>query len=939
MTYWDKNPNVFKYIIAIASLLAVSHIVLVFYLLITSTTDDNLYTQLNDFNYNTKPIIGINLDNGTNKLDTIKPGHVLLAINDSSFAPPNYEYNDYLEQITPNSTVKLKFLNLQVRKPITIEVKKSDIPERFTVFVPMSAWVNSVTEGGASDRAGLKQGDLIIRVNGKSFKDIFEADRLMRRLGSGNEILYEVLRFEKKFEVKVALSKIGISWYSLVSLTTSVLTLILGFWIGFNKPNLVAGRMISISIIFVGMLLFHLFVRVPHDQILLSEVGFFVTNFVLIFSTPLFFHTALYFPSEKPQIIKKQKPILVGYLMAAILFSLASILYFLHIKSYMPYLFMYGVTAILLYFVVLFIWNRKHFKKEEKRKSLFIRIIIFAVSSFMIFDLIIQNYNLMSREYVTTVVEFLPLVIFMIPIGIAYTIWRYRLLDFDFKFRRNIIFAFALTLVNGMFILVLAAVIFFITGIDIKVPEIVFTGTAIEVLGDNEIGSNSKRIEFFILLGASVIAFFGVYQLRLNTSIWLNKKFDRQTINYKSVYSQVFESIEPSSGVETIADTFMENLDRVIGFKRFGIIIYGTDQLIRYQNYGGFEGLELENFNKSLSRRFTFYLKEFNGVFSTDYLPDGIKEVYYKYEIENLVPIKTRDQFNGVILLGEKLSETGLTHDEIDLLKSIANQASVTINNSLLYEKLTQQERIRHELEFARQIQTASLPSKAPDIDGFDIFGDSIPALEVGGDFYDYLPSKDGKSHTFIIGDVSGKGTSAALYMSKIQGVIRTLNVFDLSPRNLMIYANTQLHKKIDKSFFVTALTAKLSTSDMTLRIVRAGHNPLLYFDSITGKTELIKPIGMGLGLTDSETFASNLEEYHRKITKGDIILLYTDGITDSRNHENDDYGDERLASVLQSTSHLSTLEIKDAIFDDIRNYTNETMQFDDMTLLIVKIL
>jgi serine phosphatase RsbU (regulator of sigma subunit) len=175
--------------------------------------------------------------------------------------------------------------------------------------------------------------------------------------------------------------------------------------------------------------------------------------------------------------------------------------------------------------------------------------------------------------------------------------------------------------------------------------------------------------------------------------------------------------------------------------------------------------------------------------------------------------------------------------------------------------------------------------------------------------------------------------------MSKIQGIIRTLNVFDLSPRNLMIYANTQLHKNIDKSFFVTALTAKLSIADMTLRIVRAGHNPLLYFDSTTGKTELIRPIGMGLGLTDSETFASNLEEYHRKIAKGDIILLYTDGITDSRNHDNDEYGDERLANVLLASSHLSSLEIKVAIFEDISNYTNGTMQFDDMTLLIVKIL
>ncbi len=939
MTYWDKNPDFFKLILAVTSIFFVIHASYVFYLLITSTTDDNLYSQLDNYHYLTKPVFGdFEEKSKISRLDTVSPGHVLLTINSQPCKAQN-SVQDILSDIPDDSIVKLEFYNLKNHLKPSVQLLKSKIPERFTIFIPMSAWVNAVVPGGASDRAGLEVGDLIIRVNGKTFSDVYEADRLMRRQGSGNKIVYEVIRGQNKFEVSITLANIGISWLSLFSLIASIITISIGFFIGYKRPNIIAGRMLAITIIFIGAILFNLFVRAPYDALLLSEVGLFLTNIIMFFGIPLFFHTSLYFPTEKPGIIRKQEPILIGYLLSAILFSSVAVLYFLQNRDIIYLVAMYGMVAIIIYHVVFLLFNSKHLKKIDKRKSLLLKMVIGIVVVFMTFDLIVKNFRLLPRDYIASVINFLPLLIFMVPVSIVFTIWRYRLLDIDFKLKRNITFTIILWLVNGFFFVLFTISIIYIAGVDIRIPEVILTGTAIEILGGEETGEGSRRLQYFILLALSVSVFYLLYLFRHNTSIWLNKKFHRQIINYKSVYQQVFESIEPSAGIAKIAGTFIDNIDKVFGFKRFGIVIYGQDNLIKYQNLTGRDNQEFLDFNKSLSRRFTQYLKEFGGVFSSDYLPDGIKEMYQKFGIQNLVPIRTRDQFNGIVLLGEKLSENHLTHDEVDLLKSISTQLSVTINNSLLYEKLSQQERIRNELEFARHIQTASLPSKVPDIEGFDIYGESIPAYEVGGDFFDYLKNSDDKTITFIVGDVSGKGTSAALYMSQVQGIIRTLNAFELSLKDLLAYTNDQLYKKIDKSFFVTVLMAKLCIEKMCLNVVRAGHNGLLHYSSTDNQVHSILPKGMGIGLASTAVFSKSIEDTQILVNKGDIIVLYTDGITDLRDSNNEDFGEVRLQEIIAKNHQLSSKNLKDKVFEELNNFAEQSSQFDDMTLVIVKIL
>ena len=289
------------------------------------------------------------------------------------------------------------------------------------------------------------------------------------------------------------------------------------------------------------------------------------------------------------------------------------------------------------------------------------------------------------------------------------------------------------------------------------------------------------------------------------------------------------------------------------------------------------------------------------------------------------------------MLTGEKRSESPFHQDDLEFLTSIAKQASVAIENAFLYEELAEQERLKHELEIARQIQLASLPQTTPIMDGLEIDGVSIPALEVGGDYFDYLNGQPDEI-TVIVGDVSGKGTSAALYMSKVQGILRSLHGFNPSPRDLFIHANTLLCKDLEKKSFITAIGGFFNSKSHSMRLARAGHLPLYYYNSKTEAVESVTPKGLGLGLKNSTIFSAQLEEKKIKYRAGDVFLFITDGITEAQNEQGEEFGEERVSLILKNNHHLPPHEIRNAYFSALERFATDSYQHDDQTLVVVKV-
>jgi serine phosphatase RsbU (regulator of sigma subunit) len=280
------------------------------------------------------------------------------------------------------------------------------------------------------------------------------------------------------------------------------------------------------------------------------------------------------------------------------------------------------------------------------------------------------------------------------------------------------------------------------------------------------------------------------------------------------------------------------------------------------------------------------------------------------------------------------------SRDQLGELADSFNSMTGSIED-LLQEK-AEKERLEQELRIARSIQMSLLPQRAFAMPGLALTAHCEPAREVGGDYYDYLPI-DSDRLGVLIADVSGKGTSAALYMAELKGVVLSLSEVHASPRDLLIHANRILSRHLDARSFITVTYGVIDLGHGTLRYARAGHCPMIFMPgphAAPREPRILAPDGMvvGLQLDDGQLFARLLEEATVPLAPGDLCLLYTDGLTEAANPDGDLFGDERLATLVAAHADLSSDELRERILREVRAFAGSTAQQDDMTMVLLKV-
>lgn len=252
-------------------------------------------------------------------------------------------------------------------------------------------------------------------------------------------------------------------------------------------------------------------------------------------------------------------------------------------------------------------------------------------------------------------------------------------------------------------------------------------------------------------------------------------------------------------------------------------------------------------------------------------------------------------------------------------------------------KRITERARMTRELEIARQVQMKLLPAKAPEIEGFEIEGTCIPALEVGGDYYDFIPLPDSRMG-IVIGDVSGKGVPAAIYMTLTKGIIQSHTEHRQSPGEVLTRVNRSLYKMMEKRSFVTLFYAIIDAAARTITFSRAGHNPLFYLRYSEQRILSLKPDGIALGIEKGEIFDQSIKEEQMNLEKGDVIVFYTDGFTEAMNKNLEEYGEARLCSIIMRSKDKPVHHIMKDIIDDVNRFVSGYAQHDDMTMVIVKV-
>lgn len=296
------------------------------------------------------------------------------------------------------------------------------------------------------------------------------------------------------------------------------------------------------------------------------------------------------------------------------------------------------------------------------------------------------------------------------------------------------------------------------------------------------------------------------------------------------------------------------------------------------------------------------------------------------------VPLSvTEDEVFGIIYADSPTHHATFSKEHLDILTTLASVASIRVENARLVEERINRERMERELELASEIQQRFQPSKAPEVEGYEMQGISFSCYEVGGDYYDFIMRPNGKL-LFALGDVSGKGTAAALLMSSLHAAMHAQAATEASLKELVCNINVYLTENTPTNRFVTLFVGELDSSDGRIEFINAGQNPPLVCRA-AGKTEELASGGFPLGLMD-------IAEYEAEtlvIEPGDTLVIYSDGVSEANDPEGEEFGTERLKNVVLANREKSVSAIRDKIESALSSFMGSAPANDDITLLILK--
>ncbi len=444
-----------------------------------------------------------------------------------------------------------------------------------------------------------------------------------------------------------------------------------------------------------------------------------------------------------------------------------------------------------------------------------------------------------------------------------------------------------------------------------------------------------------IVAGVFFIVFALVFQSTKNRfQDFLTKRFYPEQFASQKVLIDLSNELSTVVGLDNILQLMKKTFIDALKIKTFGILL--RDQS---GNLSLVDSVGMSNEQCMITEsRIVHFLKDkflitkYPSIEQVDFkvvFRDEKAERLISEGIYTIIPMMAKSKIVGLLLFGLKHSGSHFAGKDLELLWAAANQAAISIENARLYKSEVEKQKIERDLDLARKIQQGLLPQCLPNIGGLDICGEMIPAMQVGGDYYDLIQISDSKLFV-VVGDVSGKGLSASLYMTKLQTMIKLHCSDDKSPKEILIDINKRIYTEMDKSWFVTITLALFDLEKGTLTFCRAGHMPVL--QATNGTIQSFRTQGLGVGLERGIVFEKSLIEEEIKLSPGQIYAFFTDGVTEAMNEKNELFGDENLNSILKNKTRARSAEIVNEIWSSVNSFRGKAEVNDDMTMVVVKV-
>jgi serine phosphatase RsbU (regulator of sigma subunit) len=777
-------------------------------------------------------------------------------------------------------------------------------------------------------KAGLRLMDKIVAVNGGPIYDGQDVVDIAKGKSPGTLVHYTVESGEQMRTISVPITKFSTIDFLIVFFLPflgGLALLSIGSIVYILKPNVLTSWVFFFFCLVVSIYM------VTGFEMQSTYLFFHLHYFVFPFQGAILFHLGSIFPEKKRFTLRHpflEYGVYLPALILALLFELqlfTSMRTSSHALSWLPDV--KAITAFsrifILFGVIGFIVLVIHsmFKTSSNVVRLRAKMIFFGVT-FAFFPTVLVFLFVHFME-ISIPFNFMIFFVLFFPASMAYSIVRHNLFDADTIIRRTVGYTVVTAIVIGAYVLV---------SISFNV-----------LLGQYQIAQSRA---FPIVFTLAIILIFNPLRDRIQSLV--DRIFFRKEYDYSEIVNRIGGAMTSLMDLGQIlrqmVSTFMKDM-----FIETSSIMLLSPTGTGYQVFlaDGERKMDVEQVTLQRDQPLIQIIeKDKKELTRYDILEDPkyktvCQECVKDFEILHaslMVPLVFQDKVIGLINLGEKKSGKFYNREDIDLLHTLASQGAVAIENAKLMEENIQKSRMEEELKIAHDIQLSMLPEKAPLIEGISVAARSIPAREVGGDFYDFIEiqDKEAKRLGIIVGDVSGKAVSGALVMAASRSIFRVLTETHESVEEVMNRGNLRLHQDVKKGMFVALLYAVLDPKEKLLTFSNAGQVQPILFSAGKSKAEYIDTEGdrFPLGIVKK----CHYQATQVALQQGDILVFYTDGIVEAVNEKGELYGFERFLASIEEGRELGTDELLEKLIKDVMQYVGKVEQHDDLTVVVVRV-
>jgi sigma-B regulation protein RsbU (phosphoserine phosphatase) len=834
----------------------------------------------------------------------------------------------------------------QVRLALDIsQAEKVDVP--FIAPATASASLETVSPG--AERAGLHRGDVLLAINGKPYTGTAVLENAVAQARPGQNVYVSVRSATGVHTVALPatqgqsrIPKIVLD--VLLEIAMPTVCLLLGCWVVLARPrDTLAWLLLVVLLGFSQILGAH---KIEGWGPGWRELGMFYSQTLAVLWPASMFFLGMYFPEQFPpnhrmRLIWKLTAWFLALPFAVCSMAIVAVAV-IEMSNYAaaaslyrtlhPLLVPLQVLTYLLvssFFTAIFTKSSTAISQDARRR---LRLLYWGTTVAMTPGLIVTVADRILGPSAPAIIptwlnSFALLMLLIFPLTLAYVIVVQRALDVQVVLRQGLKYALAKSGIRG-----LQAVLTVTTGY-----------VAFKVVTDPAVNLAWKVT--VIVLGAVQVWALSWRAEQLRT--WTDRRFFREAYNAEQVLSELSDQVRSIVETRSLIETVAERISETLHIPQVAVLLgssgpyrsayalgYGTPPDVVFPPGAG--ALKVLQKQKEPAR---VYFDDPNSwLYREPEMSEEDRGKLAQLQTELLLPLSARDKLLGFISLGPKRSDQPYSGSDLRLLKSVAAQTGLALENARLMtaiaDEVAQRERLNREVEIAREVQERLFPQTLPQIRGIDYAGACRPALGVGGDYYDFLALPGGQLG-IAIGDVSGKGIAAALTMASLQASLRgeaSRMTDDLAA--LVSNVNRLLYEASSASRYATFFYGQYNPASRRLTYVNAGHNPPMLFHHAAGEWQLsrLETGGTVVGLLESFPYEQGVVT----IAPDDVFVAYTDGISEAMNTIDEEWGEERMMTTIRSCNGLNPSETIARLMQAADAFVAGAKQHDDMTLVVI---